>query len=62
MNRAEREELERARQAGIRWYNEAQAEQARYELSRVPCGAGCDPCYAPDCQHSKRVNVIEMPE
>lgn len=61
MNRQEREQLEIARQKGIRRYNEQTAEQAFYELSRVSCGAGCEVCHAPDCPHARQVDV-EIPQ
>lgn len=61
MKKRERRELERARQLHIRRYNEERAEEARWELSRVSCGNGCDPCSSPDCPHAKEVDP-EIPQ
>lgn len=62
MNQQERQELERVRQFHIQRYNETAAEETRYELSRVYCGAcSRDECWAPDCPHSKHVDPV-IPE
>lgn len=62
MNRAERQELEKARQNAIHRYNEEAAEDARRELSRASCGAGCEDCDPATCPRAVRVDVFEIPE
>ncbi len=61
MNRQEQQQLERARQFQIHKENEAVAEEARRELSRVPCGYGCVDCDPTTCPHAEEATP-EIPE